>query len=393
MHSILKSLFVAAVVSAGLIQAQSTDFTVEGKPVQIHGFASQAFLASDNNNYLTMPTSQGSFAFTDFGGNISLQLTGKFRVGAQFYDLNLGQLGGWHPQLDWASGDYRFRDWFGVRVGKIKTVLGLYNDTQDLESLHTWAILPQSMYPLDLRTSIAHVGGDFYGDISLKRMGTLSYTAWAGSLPNDPNGGYVYGAEAYGLDIKSLVAHAEGGDLRWNTPLPGLLMGLSYMSAAEHLRGTDVLGFPFTARSKKYDLPQFYLQYALRDLKFDAEYRRTYVDQLTFDALSPLETILDSRSFYGSASYRISKRIEIGTYYSRFYLNWGQRHSNPDNHVFDKVASLRVDLTNHWDLKIEGHFVNGYGASDAYRGFYWQVNPRGLKPNTDLLVIRTGIQF
>jgi hypothetical protein len=389
----VKSFLVIAAVSVGIISGQSTDFTVEGRPVQLHGFASQAFLASDNNNYLTMPTSRGSFAFTDFGANISVQLTGQLRVGAQFYDRNMGELGNWRPVVDWASGDYRFKDWLGIRAGKVKTVLGLYNDTQDLESLHTWALLPQSMYPLDLRSIIAHVGGDFYGDISLKRLGSLSYTAWAGLIPDDPNGGYVYGSEAYGFHIRTLGARGNGGDLRWDTPLRGLLAGASYMNAANHAKGTDVLDLPYMGRSKKYEIPQFYLQYALRGLRLDAEYRRTYVDQLTNDVLSPPETMLDSRSFYGSASYRFSKWIEIGGYDSRFYLNWGLSHSDPGNFVFDKAVTLRLDLANHWDLKIEGHFMHGYGANDAFRGFYWQDNPQGFKPNTNLLVIRTGVQF
>jgi hypothetical protein len=30
----------------------------------------------------------------------------------------------------------------------IKTALGLYNDTQDMEFLHTYALLPQSTYPI-----------------------------------------------------------------------------------------------------------------------------------------------------------------------------------------------------------------------------------------------------
>jgi hypothetical protein len=172
-YSIVKFVFLVSALSAGVIWAQSTDFSVEGLPVQVHGFASQAFLATDNNNYLTMPTSTGSFAFTDFGGNISVQINGNFRVGAQLYDRNVGELGRWYPELDWASGDYRFKDWLGIRAGKMKTVVGLYNDTQDLEFLHTWALLPQSMYPVDLRTIISHIGGDVYGDISLQRLGSL----------------------------------------------------------------------------------------------------------------------------------------------------------------------------------------------------------------------------
>jgi hypothetical protein len=106
----------------------------------------------------------------------------------------------------------------------------------------------------------------------------------------------------------------------------------------------------------------------------------------------PPETWTDNRSVYGSASYRISKRVEIGAYYSRFYGNWTWNLNDPANHIFDKVATLRLDLTNHWDLKIEGHFMNGY-AADSLRGFYIQDNLQGFKPNTNLLVIRTGIQF
>ena len=112
-----------------------------------------------------------------------------------------------------------------------------------------------------------------------------------------------------------------------------------------------------------------------------------------FDVHQPPAIEIDSRSVYGSASYRISKRLEIGAYYSRFYFDWADKLSDPDNHIFDKVAAVRLDLTSHWDVKIEGHFMNGYGSGDAFRGFYLQDNPQGFKPDTNLLVIRTGVQF
>src|SRR4029077_36993 len=167
------------------------NFSVDGRQVQIHSFASQGFVYSNQNNYLTMDTSKGSFSFTDFGFNSSTQITDKFRVGAQLYDRNVGMLGNWHLSLDWASADYRFKDWFGVRAGKVKTVLGLYNDSQDLEFLHTWALMPQAVYPLDVRSDIiAHVGGDIYGLIGIKKLGSVSYTVWAGQIPNDSQSGF-----------------------------------------------------------------------------------------------------------------------------------------------------------------------------------------------------------
>ena len=164
---------------AGQIGVQAQEFKVFDRTVQFHGFASQGFVYTDQNNWLTMHSSQGSGAFTDFGANASMQVTDKLRVGAQFYDRNLGNLGEWHPSLDWAFADYRFKPWLGIRGGKVKTALGLYNDTQDLDFLHTFALLPQSIYPTDLRdATIAHLGGDIYGSVSLRHhLGTISYTA------------------------------------------------------------------------------------------------------------------------------------------------------------------------------------------------------------------------
>jgi hypothetical protein len=387
MYSIVKSVLAIAIVSigTGTLRAQFTEFKVEGRPVQIHGFASQGFALSDGNNYLTMKTSAGSLLFTDFGVNISAQLTGKFRVGAQLYDRNIGNLGKLHPELDWASGDYKFNDWLGLRAGKVKTVLGLYNDTQDLEFLHTWAILPQSMYPLDLRSAtIAHVGADFYGDISLRRLGSLSYTAYVAFQPTDRYGGWFYGFKEYGINLTRLNGRLEGGDLRWKTPLQGLLAGASYLNQDLHAQAT-VRSRSYSLSSTHDQTSQFYVQYVRDRLRLDGEYRRNLLDLGQFS--------LNSRSFYGSGSYRVSKRLEVGTYYSRFYLDLRAGGNGPSSHIFEKVATARLDLTSHWDLKVEGHFMHGYAASSAFRGFYAQDNPQGLKPVTNLLVIRTRVQF
>ncbi|HYI95988.1 MAG TPA: hypothetical protein VEX68_20770, partial [Bryobacteraceae bacterium] len=141
-------LTITALALPALTHAQ---LKVKDRPVQIHGFIQQGYAYSDTNNWMTMKTSKGSAAFTDGGLNISSPITDKFRIGAQAYTRDIGDLGNGQVQLDWAFADYKFADWFGVRGGKVKTALGLYNDTQDMEFLHTWAILPQSVYPLDLR--------------------------------------------------------------------------------------------------------------------------------------------------------------------------------------------------------------------------------------------------
>ncbi len=388
------------------------EFKLFDRTVQVHGFASQGFVYTDQNNWLTMHSSQGSGAFTDFGANVSMQVTDKFRVGVQVYDRNFGNLGEWHPALDWALADYRFKTWFGIRGGKVKTVLGLYNDTQDLDFLHTFALLPQSVYPTDLRdATIAHLGGDIYGRVSLKRhLGTVSYTAYAGHRSDSLHSGNAYLASRFQVYYSSYGGLQYGGDLRWNTPLKGLLIGSSRMNG--DLTGQAVFlnplnlsaGFvPYSEVSKADWTNHFYGQYTVGKLRIDSEYRRFVHDGIiNRDAL---ETITDVRGWYVSGAYRIIKRLELGSYYSHYSitsvsggpLSVFAPHetdtSLPGNHIYDKVITARIDVQKFWNVKVEGHFMNGYGASTYPDGFYPQVNPQGFKPNTNALVVRTSVNF
>ncbi len=405
--------------------SQYTSFKVAGKAVQVHGFVSQGFAYSDNNNYLTMKTSKGSFDFFDAGITVSTQLTDKFHIGAQVYMRDVGNLGQWHPQLDWATADYRFKQWFGIRAGVNKTTFGLHNDTQDMEFLHTFALLPQSIYPSDLRDAlIRHTGGDLYGDIGLKRLGSLSYTAFAGQRQDSPYGGYIYLLRDRGVNYTSYGGLQYGADLRWNTPLTGLLVGASAMReditgtgtatcvstpllnctawlAASNLPpaapGKPAFG-PSEEHSNKDQTRQFYAEYTRGNLKIDWEHRRYFRDQQVWNNLYNVWG--DTRGWYLSGAYRISKRLELGSYYSHLSTVY-QRGSlapildtdGPAGHIADKVVTARIDLTGHWNFKVEGHFMDGYNNNQYPGGFYAPDNPQGLKPKTGLLVLRTGWNF
>ncbi len=396
---------------AGQVRLQAQEFKFFDRTVQIHGFASQGFVYTNQNNWLTMHSSHGSGAFTDFGANVSMQITDNFRAGAQVYDRNLGNLGEWHPSLDWAFADYRFKHWLGVRGGKVKTVFGLYNDTQDLDFLRTFALLPQSVYPTDLRdATIAHLGGDVYGDISLKRgLGDLAYTIDAGHRSDSIYSGYAYVSSAFGVNKPHYGGLQYGADLRWNTPLHGLLIGASRKNEDITGKGTfhnplvSPETLPYSTATKADWTNQFYGEYVRGRLEIDSEYRRFFYDIIINGNL--LRTSVDVRGWYVSGAYRISQRLAVGSYYSRYAITRASTGpiaplfpdqsdtSLPANHVYDKVITGRVDVTRFWNAKIEGHFMNGYGASTFPDGFYPQVNPMGFKPNTNALVLKTSVNF
>jgi hypothetical protein len=404
-------LFLFGIILSPLtLFAQS--FSLGGREIQFHGFASQGFIHTDENNWLTMQTSHvGSGVFTEVGINASTQITDRFRVGAQAFDRDLGKLGDWHPSLDWAVADYRFKSWLGLRAGKVKTTVGLYNDTQDLEFLRTFALLPQSMYPTDLRdATIAHVGGDVYGTINLRRnLGDLSYTVYAGHRSDSLYSGYPYLLSQFGTRFKTFGGLQHGADLRWRTPVKGLLVGVSRLDQDTQGNGTSVDPLnpgggriPYHEHSRADWTNQYYGTYTRNHLRIDSEYRRYFRNQSIFSGTSV--NITDVRGWYFAGAYQVMKRLAVGSYYSRYTItsvNGGalagfpnQTDTGlPENHIYDKVVTLRVDVTRFWNVKVEGHFMDGYGSNTYPDGFYPQVNPQGFKPDTNALVVTTGLNF
>ena len=384
------------------IALRGQEFKLFDRSVQVHGWFSQGFAYSTANNYLTMNTSSGSGAFTDAGLNMSTPVTDRFRIGAQGYVRDIGQLGEGHPELDWAFGDYRFTSWFGVRAGKVKTVLGLYNDTQDAEFLHTWAILPQSTYPLDLRSTIlAHKGADVYGHISLRRGGELDYTGYFGLRSFDKYGGIYYFSADQGVPIAKDSGHVEGGDMRWTTPLTGLMVGVSGINLTESRRGQEKPPQPVSGTYEVSPDPDYiisvYGDYRRGPWGFNGEFRHEYSPLYVTVSTLPGVFLYNgetNKSWFLSVAYRVSKKLEIGTYHSRFLVDHPDVPSNPDtNHIYDQTVTARFDINRWWNFKVEGHFMDGYGDVYSAHGFYTRSNPDGLKPKTNLLVLRTGVNF
>lgn len=386
-------LAVAVLFAAAPARAQ---FEVGGKKIQIHGFFSQGFVLTDKNNFLTMKTSDGSAAFTDGGMNISTKLTNKFRVGAQAYTRNIGELSNGRVELDWAYGDYRFNDWLGIRAGKVKSTMGLYNDTQDMEFLHAFALLPQSVYPTDLRASnISHRGGDIYGDINGKKAGTFSYVFYGGLRSDDPRGGYRYGLADGGIPVTgALTGYRIGGDVRWQTPLEGLLVGATVVRVRTELTASLAAAgnLPLFIQTPGAMNLRYYGEYQKGGLKLAAEYGRDYA-RLTFTPRVIAEGQLDTRGWYVSGSYKLHPRLEAGAYRGQYVYDAGVSRSRPDNHIDDTALVARFNLKSFWNVKVEGHFMDGYGNPAGTRSFYRRTNPQGLAPRTNMLILRTGVNF
>ena len=138
-------------VACVMLLSVGTSFSAEfdagslNEMIQIHGFASQGYLTSDQNNYYAR-TDEGSFEFNEFGVNVGVDMTERLRVAHQLLSRDLGEFGNNAVELDWAYGQYRWRDWFVLHAGMLQIPWGLYNDTRDIDFLRPWIFLPPGLY-------------------------------------------------------------------------------------------------------------------------------------------------------------------------------------------------------------------------------------------------------
>jgi len=401
MRLVVRRLMAGAMLTAFTlsITLHAQDFKVGTRTVQVHGFGTQGFIHTNDNNWLTMNTSgAGSGAFTDMGLNMGMQVTDKMRVAGQFYDRKLGKLGAWEPLMDWAMVDYRAKPWLGFRVGKVKTVLGLFTDSQDMDFANTFALMPQSVYPIDLRdATIAHEGGDIYGKAKLpNKLGSVAYTAYGGRRADNMHSGYPYLLGGYGIVLNSYGGPVFGGDFRWQTPVRGLKVGISRLNEMITGKGTAT-GFvngPYTEYSKHDWTNQYYGQYTANKFHVESEYKRYLRDQVIFNGMMTAET--DVRGWYVSGGYRVDKWFEAGSYFSHYQIYTppgGQVSSYATTHDFDKVVTGKFNINQYFTVKVEGHFMDGNGSYEYPDGFYTNVNPKGLAANTNGLVVRSGFSF
>lgn len=362
-----------------------TLFAQDLSGIVVHGYVSQGFLFSSSNNYLSMKSSDGSPQWTDGAVNISDSLSDNLRVGIQLHMYQLGEFGGSNIQVDWASGDYRVNDHFGIRAGKVKTVWGLFNDSQDIDAVFLWILLPQGSYAIDHKSFyLAHVGGDVYGALDFgKHAGTLHYDGYAGQSTVNLNDGYIKQFADIGLVFtSSLGGKTYGGDLRWETPVQGLTIGSSgNVQAIDGTAPTGSIHLPPTLS------PSFYARFSRRRLYFAAEYDRIPINATLTITSTVFPFVADGRSWFAMGSYRLSKKFQAGSYYSH-YVNKSADTTQPANYSKDWVVSGRYDFNPFFYAKIEGHFLHGTAL-----GYYTSTNPSGLAPNSNMLAAKIGFSF
>lgn len=372
---------------AALVFAAGNASAIDLAGIEIHGFISQGYLKSDDNNFFA-DTEDGTFQFNELGINFSKDLTDALRIGLQVFSRDFGEVGNNTVVIDWAYGDYRWRDWLGIRAGIMKVAYGLYNETRDVDMLRTSILLPQSIYSENRRDAFTRLqGGAIYGEIPLGVAGSLSYYGAVGTSNPDEDGGIAREIEDGGtFEVTGMENKTSyNGSLQWHTFVDGLRIGVSGVKATDlavDLRTRVPMGPGLPAGiplsfAVDFWAEVFSVEYTWKDLVVVSEYMISKtVDDLKGVYLNPYK----SEGYYAGAAYRFTDWLQLGAYYSEFFPRkddkGGDRfkESGEEFRAWQKdfALSARFDVGDNWTIKLEGHKMDGVGLllrSDNPDGF------------------------
>ena len=252
----------------------------------------------------TRPT--GASSFRRSGSTSPKQITKDLRVGIQLFAEDLGPTGNYDPKVDWFYLDYRWKDWLGLRAGRVKIPFGLYNEINDVDSARVPILLPQSIYPVEnTNYLLAQTGGEVYGYVRMGEAGAIDYGLYGGTILVDtlipPNSPY---------QVQDLnVPYVAGGRVLWETPAPGLRLG----GTLQTLR-IDAT-FLSAGQSAKVEIPATLwvasAEYVVHYLTLAAEYSRwTLSDSSTDPKLLPTSPPITSERGYVMATYRAASWLQ-----------------------------------------------------------------------------------
>jgi len=336
-------------------------YAFDADQIQIHGFISQGYLISSDHDFWFAATEDGTFQFNEMGINFIAEPLDNLRLGIQMLSRDMGKVGNNKVEVDWAYGDYRFRNWLGIRAGLMKRPFGLYNQFRDIDAARTGVFLPMGVYPDITRDFyLATQGVGVYGMLP----GGLSYEVQYGTVPLDTDDGIVkiiendLGFQTENIDNDDVFAFM----LRWNTPLSGLALAFTGLSMGDVVAETN-LGRLNVTRFEVY-VPS--LEYEFGDFSFSAEYRYQTTEMNLNDTIMLMDEILEA--WHTTAAYRLTDWFELGLGYSVVYDNRDDKDGDrfkerglPGSRAWrkDLALSTRFDISDYWIFKLEGHYING----------------------------------
>jgi len=312
--------------------------------LQVSGFVSQGAIYTSDNNYMGATDDAVGFDFREIGAVFSVTPSPVLRFSTQLLSRKAGENDDGSVEIDHAVISYDFinnADWtVGIRAGRLKSLLGWYNETRDAPFTRPSIFLAPSVYAERVRNSYYFQDGVMLRGEWRHDLNALSWHAGfhrprvdkdeiaeIAPLPNgnvpDTEGkdswstGLVYDIDAgrirFGAfyEVKK-IGFDLGGDLSIDT------ISLADFNGAIDLENHKTV---------------FSLEYNFDRVSFVAERSDTRVVAAVSSknpAYAAIESKFDQRltspAYYYQVSYRLSERWDFFARYDRFSYDGDDKH-------------------------------------------------------------------
>jgi hypothetical protein len=367
--------------------------------LQVHGFMTQGyFLTSDNAVLGASDNDHGSLDFHEIGLNASYQFSNDISFRAQGLFRKMGhdeQTRIDYAVLDWRVGVWDGGEW-GIRLGRVKNPMGLYNETRDVAFTRPSVFLPQGIY-YDRSRSLVHStdGGQLYANLQTD----IGFFGFKGNIGRAENDNKELKVAIFGFDTPGeLVSKRENywGQLKFESLSGDLELALSYADVI--LDYKPGAGDPFSAGATRYRPLVLSAQYNWDAFILTAEYLRQ-LNRFNHLGVNFPDTNITTESYYLQGEYLFSQKIKGILRFDAHYLNKNDRDGKklsstvgvPDHRGFteDWMIGLGWLPSSSWQLQVEYHRINGTSWLPA------QANPdlSKLEQHWDMVAMTASFRF
>lgn len=388
------ALALLAGAAAASMPARALDY-------QIHGYASQGLVYTDENNFFG-ESSDVSTDYYEAGLNASIQARPNLLFSAQAAIRDAGISDDGSLRLDYALVEYRFlsevESSAGIRVGKVKNAFGFYNETRDVIFTRPGILMPgvyadnQNQRSLIFTGPGAQVFGtkiagrhewSFSGTANVDRNVRKNDERLLITLPGIP----------FDLRIEDVwnarvMDSIDGGRLQFAL---SHFHGRFRLDTAENIGLTGAFGVGITVLSARFNAEKFTIT---------SEYSRITNDNaLDLGGMPLLRQNVDADSGYVQGDFRFNKSWSA---YARLDASFTDIHdrsgrefaaANPgadrkSRMTRDVVAGVSWKYGEHWGVWGEYHWIDGTSTLQMLEN-----PPPGPEDRWSMVMLMAGFKF
>lgn len=344
--------------------------------LQYHGFLTQGFTYTTDNNFFGESSDNGSFEFTEIGFNLSGRVLDNTYASAQVISRTAGVFDDGDLKLDYGMLDFNLvnrEHWLGgLRLGRVKNPYGLYNDGRDAAVSRNGIFLPQSIYFDKVRDLIHHSDGFMvYADVNLNNADLYFQSA--------------YGRSDMGVNVENaFLANDFPGEMEDDDPISstrliyeyeGGLFRLGYTKVYLNMAYRPAAAFPLDIGpgGVDMDLDIFSVEFNQDKWSITAEYMQQDIAWYNFSIPSLDNNDHTAEGYYLQATYRPLDTTEFFIRYDVSHLNVDDKDgslsaSRPPppvpppafaQYAHDWTLGMRWDVTKNFMLRAEYHNIEG----------------------------------